>query len=367
MNCPKCGTPNNASQYYCIECGTALNTKVTENTPVSKTRKFRISKTKLILIAIGAIVFLPQCLFAINAKEYPSFAITLFYSSIGLIPAYWWIRRVNRLLVNASQRDLWLYRIAYVLVSLAAWPVLLFSWLLFWFIFKVRGDKTELDTLKSVVFLSGSLVVMVLVLFVFGQVYTALDTQNRKNNLQAQQQELSALKQKWGDYVGLCAQTQRSNETIPISQIQLSPQMDNTILVVDTSYPHTIVSPWENQLPPNLQATKPDQVAWLVCKSMEESESSCNYEAGTKINYKIQTMTVDVYSTQNQQLIKAWSLTGPHGDTCPDKVHTVNSAIDYVIMKDGSQRSLSELSLDEIVTFEGFYSMLTDAISKASK
>jgi len=367
MNCPKCSTPNSAAQYYCIACGTSLNATAGENTPASKPKKSGLSKTKMIWIVVGAVVFLPQCLFALGAKEYPAVAGYALLLTIGLIPAIWFVRRINHLLVNASKRDLWFYRISFVVVSLFAWPILILSWLLFSFIFAIRGENRELHTLKSVVVLSGALVVTILVLAGFGQVYTAIDTQNRKNNLNAQQEELSALKKKWGDYAGLCAQPNQSKKVLSNSQIKLSPQMDNTILVIDNSYPHTIVSPWENKLPSNLQATKPDQVAWLVCKNITEFDFSCDYEAGTKIKYKMQRMAVEVYAAQSQQLIKEWTIQGSSVDKCPEKVHTVNSGIDYVTMKDGSQRKLSDLQLDQNVSFEGFYSTLNDAIAKASK
>ncbi len=360
MNCPKCGTDNLNSRLYCSACGASL-TKMPQVSP--KKRSFR--PVTILLAVVGVAIHLFGCLLSMA----PGGAVLIFlliYIDIVGFTAILWIRRVNSQLKAGDPKTLWLYRVVFVVLSIIAWPILLCLLI-------IPNLESRPDSLRAVAILTGAAIPLFLVVLGAFMLFGKYQDHQRERELaqmeatvQQRQQQMEAnletLAQTWGPNVSLCDPTDNPQTAEYVTVPATTPRK---FLFVDPRFPD--VSYWQNQLPVDEQASKPEEVTWVVCVFPVISDQHCDYDGGRKLPYQTLTLNIRLFYLGDQVLRVAENgVRGTAQDTCPVRI-VYEGYNSYYVMSDESHKSSSELQLDQTVSFDQVYETVNNLIATATE
>lgn len=328
-----------------------------------KKRSFR--PVTILLAVVGVAIHLFGCLLSMA----PGGAVLIFlliYIDIVGLTAVLWIRRVNRL--NAGDpKNLWFYRVVFVVLSIIAWPILLCMLII------PNLEVSRTDSLKTVAILTGASIPLFLVVLGAGMLYGKLQDHQREVELaqmeamvqQRQQQmetNLETLAQTWGPNVSLC---DRTNNPQTVEYITVPATTPRKFLFIDPRFPD--VSYWQNQLPADEQASKPEEVTWVVCVFPVTSDQYCDYGGSVKLPYQTLTLNIRLFYLGDQVLRVAGNgIRGTAQDTCPIRIVSGRNT-NYYVMSDESHKSSSELQLDETVSFDQMYEAVNQLIATTTE
>jgi hypothetical protein len=323
-----------------------------------KKRSFR--PVTILLAVVGVAIHLFGCLLSLA----PGGAVLIFlliYIDIVGLTAVLWIRRVNRL--NAGDpKTLWFYRVVFVVLSIIAWPILLCLLI-------IPNLESRPDSLRAVAILTGAAIPLFLVVLGAFMLYGKLQDHQREVELshmevlaqQHQQQmetNLETLAQTWGPNVSLCDPADIPQTAEYVTVPATTPRK---FLFIDPRFPD--VSYWQNQLPADEQASKPEEVTWVVCVFPVTSDQYCDYGGSVKLPYQTLTLNIRLFYLGDQVLRVAENrIRGTAQDTCPIRIVSEGYS-SYYVMSDESHKSSSELHLDQTISFDQMYEAVNQLIA----
>ncbi len=148
--------------------------------------------------------------------------------------------------------------------------------------------------------------------------------------------------------------------------IELPNVTTNKMLLLDVTSPNVKISDWQQNLVASQQATSEEDLVWLACLQEDTEQRKCEYDRGPSLNYTSVVMNIRLVYAREENFSEVDRLFGSAPYSCPNEIHMVNNAIDYVVMDDGSKVNYSELHLDEEVTYEQTMSKVNEMIDKYS-